>query len=99
MVTVIALVTRMHNVPSLTPLPHTVKVSAPLGTHLVIEGRVADEQLVGEHSDGPRVHTTTVVQLLLVLVLVGAGLEGTAKHLRGLQEREIEGLREEGNKG
>ena len=77
------MVTNLALVPLLSP--HKIKISAPLGTNLaIVEGRVADEQLIGEHSDGPRVHAATAVQMLLVLVLAGAGLVGAAQHLRSL---------------
>ena len=76
------MVTNLALVPLLSP--HKIKISAPLCTYLTIEGRVADEQLIGEHSDGPRVHAATAVQMLLVLVLAGAGLVGAAQHLRSL---------------
>lgn len=50
---------------------------------LVKEGGEADQQLVGQDSNGPGIHAVAVVQPCVQLVLIGPGLEGALQHLRG----------------
>ena len=50
-------------------------------TYLVIKGRAPGKQLVRHDTDCPTVHAAAVVELLVVLVLIGAGLERAAEHL------------------
>jgi len=61
-----------------------------VGAALVVEGRAARQQLVGQHPDRPRVDGVAIVQVLLLLVFLGLGLVGAPQDLCGLVWRVCE---------
>jgi len=77
--------------PSPRVLRHAAREPRPLGADLVldssallvVEGRKANEQLIGQHTHGPGINGQRVVEILPLLVLLGLVLEGAIEDLRG----------------